>query len=546
LPGHPSQFQLLDFSGYLENYLWPTYLESSTEEHTLSIVLLLNEKCKAGNYSCFHICSQSPSVFSSFFQNVVDLALNDRLSGSLLVSYVVFLINVYRNLEDTTIRSMILRYLSLPMWECLSSTRLALELEDSSVLQKYWKSYQGQSRRSSDKVVASESSLPAAADADVSRKTSGGKRKLPETATPSSKETKDIHVNRDAVWLPKLLALFHGIFSGLDGVSSIAINTLRFVERFVELLVDLLSQLPTRRYLVAVLDDMHFVLQCRRSLFVRSKRPESDLFSRLLHLVDFYIHFEVDNFSGRMLSVQDVMAKLTNKVKKLQEVAFVDFPDDLKGLIFSSIGELTKTIPLRRHLEALDCDSLVALARKMRVLTDRDTDASSSPLDTPYVLDLICESLVARASPISQLNMLSLYPTEELLWDPTQLPLSSDYSAESSLALPKLNLQFLTINDYLMRNFTLFRLESAFEIRDDLTDAIKRMGPKENARGVVSFSSWSRMALPTVSFTIDQVTSPRLGEIVPARVSGTVTVDLSRFVGAIRAEWEAIREHDGE
>ena len=34
------------------------------------------------------------------------------------------------------------------------------------------------------------------------------------------------------------------------------------------------------------------------------------------------------------------------------------------------------------------------------------------------------------------------------------------FSGEGCLALPKLNLQFLTLHDYLLRNFVLFRLES--------------------------------------------------------------------------------------
>jgi len=40
------------------------------------------------------------------------------------------------------------------------------------------------------------------------------------------------------------------------------------------------------------------------------------------------------------------------------------------------------------------------------------------------------------------------------------------------------------------------------------------------------------------------VAKPLLGESIPKRVTCTVTVDLSRFVGEIRAEWEALREHD--
>lgn len=49
--------------------------------------------------------------------------------------------------------------------------------------------------------------------------------------------------------------------------------------------------------------------------------------------------------------------------------------------------------------------------------------------------------------------------------------------SEGCLALPKLNLQFLTLHDYLLRNFNLFRLESTYEIRQDIEDVVLRMKP---------------------------------------------------------------------
>ena len=54
------------------------------------------------------------------------------------------------------------------------------------------------------------------------------------------------------------------------------------------------------------------------------------------------------------------------------------------------------------------------------------------------------------------INEMPLYPTEGVLWDENQIP-SVNYSGETCLALPKLNLQFLTAHDYLLRNFNLFR-----------------------------------------------------------------------------------------
>ena len=51
----------------------------------------------------------------------------------------------------------------------------------------------------------------------------------------------------------------------------------------------------------------------------------------------------------------------------------------------------------------------------------------------------------------------------QILWDESIVP--SEYYTDGCLALPKLNLQFLTLHDYLLRNLNLFRLESTYEIR---------------------------------------------------------------------------------
>eukprot|EP00595_Chromulina_sp_UTEXLB2642_P003202 CAMPEP_0196767580 /NCGR_PEP_ID=MMETSP1095-20130614/41759_1 /TAXON_ID=96789 ORGANISM="Chromulina nebulosa, Strain UTEXLB2642" /NCGR_SAMPLE_ID=MMETSP1095 /ASSEMBLY_ACC=CAM_ASM_000446 /LENGTH=446 /DNA_ID=CAMNT_0042136037 /DNA_START=1831 /DNA_END=3168 /DNA_ORIENTATION=+ len=52
------------------------------------------------------------------------------------------------------------------------------------------------------------------------------------------------------------------------------------------------------------------------------------------------------------------------------------------------------------------------------------------------------------------------------------------------------------------------------------------------------------MALPIESLSIDEVASPKLGELVPARVHAVVNIDLIKLKGDIRVEWESFREHD--
>lgn len=79
-------------------------------------------------------------------------------------------------------------------------------------------------------------------------------------------------------------------------------------------------------------------------------------------------------------------------------------------------------------------------------------------------LQILIHRFARRESELEQMNEVSLYPTEELIWDENRVP-TEYYSGEGCLALPKLGLQFLTLQDYLLRNFNLFRLESTYEIR---------------------------------------------------------------------------------
>ena len=105
------------------------------------------------------------------------------------------------------------------------------------------------------------------------------------------------------------------------------------------------------------------------------------------------------------------------------------------------------------------------------------------------------------------LTSLSLYPDESTAWDEAVVP-SIDYVGDASLALPKLNLQFLTLNDYLMRNFQLFRLEATYEIREDIEDVCDRLKPRVQLSGKTVFRGWARMALPVSTFKIFKVRPP--------------------------------------
>ena len=118
-----------------------------------------------------------------------------------------------------------------------------------------------------------------------------------------------------------------------------------------------------------------------------------------------------------------------------------------------------------------------------------------------FLIELLITRHEKRDSQLQELNEMPLYPTEDVIWDENIVP-GEYYNGEGVLALPKLNLQFLTLHDYLLRNFKLFQLESTYEIRGDVEDAVSRLKPWSADDGQVLFGGWARMALPITSFSI--------------------------------------------
>ena len=105
----------------------------------------------------------------------------------------------------------------------------------------------------------------------------------------------------------------------------------------------------------------------------------------------------------------------------------------------------------------------------------------------------------------------------------------------------KLNVNL--IFSYLLRNFKLFQLESTYEIRGDVEDAVTRLKPWTAEDGEVIFGGWARMALPLLTFVIVEVAKPKIGEKQPSRVRADITVNLS-VKDDIKREWEGLRRHD--
>eukprot|EP01113_Clastostelium_recurvatum_P032039 TRINITY_DN4066_c0_g1_i3.p1 TRINITY_DN4066_c0_g1~~TRINITY_DN4066_c0_g1_i3.p1 ORF type:complete len:1486 (-),score=430.72 TRINITY_DN4066_c0_g1_i3:35-3970(-) len=424
--------------------------------------------------------------------------------------------NCFQSLEVAMVRKQVLRLVSYPIWLGLTPSRLRQELRERP-------------RNLRDRIEAIQ-------------------LKDKQMAANSTSTQPTLFTER--TFLPGLVSEFLDLVANThpstlpDAHKPFEVPFVRYAERFIELLVDLLAQLPTRRYLRVFLEDKHVITRCRATPLAHS--PQGKLFNQLLNRFQFYQRFEIDDQEGTALTQDDIALIQAEKVQLLQRTAFKHFQPELNELALSNISAVEDRDKLSRHLARMQPDRLRDLCVKLQLLPEPVGDEPANSPD--FMIEAIVSCYERRLSQVEEANRMSLYPDEHTLWDENTVPSTQFYTGDKVLALPKLNLQFLTFHDYLLRNFELFRLESMFEIRSDVEDMIKRMKPLYDETAVTgdrtSFEGWSRMALNIKGSTILHVSPPLLGETVPAQVVAEIQYSLYNTRGVMRDEWEAIRQHD--
>ncbi|ONI20706.1 hypothetical protein PRUPE_2G030100 [Prunus persica] len=310
-----------------------------------------------------------------------------------------------------------------------------------------------------------------------------------------------------------------------------------YCERFMEFLIDLLSQLPTRRYLRPLVADVAVVAKCHLSALYRHEKGK--LFAQLVDLLQFYEGFEINDHDGTQLTDDEVLQSHYDRVQSFQLLAFKKVPK-LRELALANIGSIDKRNDLSKKLSVLPPEELKDLVCSKLKVVSKD-DPWSQRVD--FLIEVMVSFFEKQQSQKEKINALPLYPNELIMWDESLVP-SINYSGEGCLALPKLNLQFLTLHDYLLRNFNLFRLESTYEIREDIQEAVPHLLSYINNEGETAFRGWSRMAVPIKQFRISEVKQPNIGEVKPAAVTAEVTFSVSSYKAQIRSEWNALKEHD--
>ncbi|KAJ0297041.1 hypothetical protein COL5a_010756 [Colletotrichum fioriniae] len=482
----------------LESYLWPGYSDDSSNHHVLLLVLLANVK-RREQLEAWSIFEDRPDEFSSLFRRILSLTLDQTLSPAIRTHLLSFLISAFQSLDCAIVRKECAPLVSISIWHSLSTEELREEkLEQHAHVRKAWR--------------AAGKRYDAADDATKAK------------------------LRFDRSWLYSLV--LH--FLNLIYTENAKPDQVLYCERFVEFLTDLQSQLPTRRYVNALLLDLHILPAMRLSPVFNDE--ENSLLRDLNALLRHYTFFTIDDQTGAQLSRTEAYDKHCANLSRLQKTSLKHFKEKLTVLALSNYGSIDKRDELAGLLEPLTDEEILELAGLLRLRTTYP-DSLSVSIDRKFLLEALLTTFERRKTFQEIARDMALVPTEQSLFE-NNVMRTENYDGSHPLALPKLNLQYLSVGDFLWRSLVLYRAESFYGIRKDVESAIRRLRPESRRPGETSFQGFSKMALPTTKPSILEVVPAFVGDDKPSLVRAEISIDVRRLNDGIKREWDSLRPDD--
>lgn len=266
-----------------------------------------------------------------------------------------------------------------------------------------------------------------------------------------------------------------------------------YCERFVEFLSDLQSQLPTRRYVNTLLQDLH-VLPALVLSPIYNDEENGLLLRDMCILLSHYTYFTIDDQTGVQYARTEAYDKHCANLARLQRIALKHFKDKLTVLALSNYGSIDQRSELESLLLPLTDEDIFSLCDLLGLRTSYP-ESSGISIDRKFLTEVLLSSFERRPTFQETAHDMSLVPTEQSLLEQSLLR-NDSYDGSHPLALPKINLQYLSVGDFLWRALVLYRCEAFYGIRRDIEDTLSRLKPETRRSGETAFAGFSKMALP--------------------------------------------------
>lgn len=221
---------------------------------------------------------------------------------------------------------------------------------------------------------------------------------------------------------------------------------------------------------------------------------DNSLLRELHALLVHYTYFTVDDQTGAQLSPAEAYEKQCARLGRLQRVALKHFKEKLVVLALSNYGSIDKREELEPLLVPLTDEEILQLMSLLDLRTSYP-ESLSLQLDRKFCMEILLSSFERRKTFQESTHGMALVPTEQTLFD-NSFQRADSYDGSHPLALPKLNLQYLSVGDFLWRSLILYRREAFYGIRNDIDSALRRLRPESRSPGETHFAGFSKMAMP--------------------------------------------------
>ncbi|CAK7563699.1 MAG: hypothetical protein SEPTF4163_001574 [Sporothrix epigloea] len=484
----------------MESYLWPGYTEDASDIHILLIVLITSAK-RREHLDTWGVFADRPLDFSSFFRRTLTMSLDATLSLTVRAHILIFIIHAFQSLECAIVRKECAPLVSIGTWHNIADDAKRDELLDQAThLRKAWR--------------AAAKRFDAVDDEAKAR------------------------LRFDRSWLYSLVLDFIDVL--FDESAENRHAAVLYCERFVEFLVDLQSQLPTRRYINALLQDLHVLPALAVSPLFNDE--DHGLLRDLTALLTHYTYFNVDDQTGAQLSETEAYDKKCARLAGLQRLSLKHFKEKLTVLALSNYGSIDNREELENLLEPLSDDEIVQLAGLLHLRTAYPPSCKVR-IGRTFLTEVLLATFEKRPTFQDEARALDILPTERSLFDKS-LAQTDRYDGSRPLALPKLNLQYLSVGDFLWRSLVLYRCEAFYSIRQDIEMAVQLAAPAAGNAGETVFTGFSKMAMPVQKLSVAQVVPPLVGENKPSLVKADISIDFRGVKDFVRRDWEALRPDD--
>lgn len=264
---------LLEFSQYLENYLWKYYeIGKATKAYIVSIATMINEKFRERVYAWECFSADKSDHFADLFHQVLLLCLNkfsrEQATYQELSILIKFLDNCVNSLEVDLVRNQVRKICNLAMWHSLSDNRRESELKKFPELKKPWKAL-----AKMDQKMSETERERATFERHFLKGVLTRFLKVLYSLNRQYKKKDDQEENLNNMQIGEQVEENMEIEFDQDDKEKGEIDDdtdtelvkfkLNFLNRCLELIIDLEALLPTRRFFNTLLEDSNLLIHCQ-------------------------------------------------------------------------------------------------------------------------------------------------------------------------------------------------------------------------------------------------------------------------------------------